>query len=92
MQELLEAVKLSLGIKHSKKDEDITAAITAAMRELNISGVYTIEEDDLTMQAIKLYCRYWYNYQGEGERYRKHFEALRDTMAFCHEYNGSDLQ
>lgn len=86
---LLERVKLSLGIKSEKRDEELKDAIQAAKGELGIAGVETVMEfDDLTISAIKLYCRYWLNWQGDGERYRKHFNDLRDAMATAKEYRG----
>lgn len=79
---ILDNVKNSLGISHSKKDGEITGVIAAAQQELRAAGVGAIDTaDSLTEVAILLYVRAWFNYQGEGERYQKAFERLRDTMA-----------
>lgn len=78
---LLDAVKKDLGISHSKKDKDIDEAIKAACMDLTIAGVKAKKSDPLVRQAIKLYCRAWYNYQGLSERWQEAYEALRQSMA-----------
>lgn len=83
---LLDEVKLSLGgMKHSKLDGDILDTIEAADAELKISGAdagpHSADGGALYRQAVKLYCRAHYNYQGEGERWRAAFEGLRDHIA-----------
>lgn len=88
---LLDDVKTSLGISHSKLDADITLAISACKKDLAMAGVSVIYESDaLTEQAVKLYCRAWYNYQGAGERYSTAYTALKNSMALCGDYNAGD--
>lgn len=85
---LLDDVKLSLGISHTKLDTDITTAIDACKLDLSVGGVVVIEDvDALTAQAIKLYCRAWYNYQGNSERWERAYSALKQSMALCGDYN-----
>lgn len=79
---ILDNVKNSLGISNSKKDEEITSAIQAAKLELTRVGVEVVDDSNaLTSTAIKLWCRSWFNYQGEAERYMAAFEKLRDAMS-----------
>ena len=88
---LLENVKLSLGISHSKLDSDISTAIAAAKLDLSTAGVNKVEDaDPLVEQAVKLYCRTWYNYQGMSERWEKAYAGLKNSMALCGDYNGGD--
>lgn len=85
---LLDDVKLSLGISHAKLDSDISGAIAACKVDLSVSGVVIINDTDaLTEQAVKLYCRAWYNYQGNSERWERAYVALKQSMALCGDYN-----
>lgn len=84
---VLAAVKLDLGITHAAKDDDIVNAIDTAKRRLGMIGVDTVEtEDATTMTAIKLYCRAWFNFQGDADRYRDAFEHLANAMSHASEY------
>lgn len=86
---LLAAVKSDLGITHTKKDADLAAAILSAKKRLRMIGVVVLEDDDpLTRQAVKLYCRAWLNFQGDADRYSAAFEALADAMALSGDYGG----
>ena len=88
---LVNAVKSDLGITSSRRDDDIEIAILAAERRLSMIGVDTVEEvDELTMQAIKFYCRSWFNFQGDGERYSQAFEQLANAMSHATEYRGGE--
>ena len=72
---LLDEVRLSLGISHSKMDAEIEAAMQAAGAALNGGAIYA--------QAVKMYCRSWFNYQGQGERWATAFEALKCAISLC---------
>ena len=83
---ILEMVKLDLGgIRHSKLDSDINDVILAAEAELKISGANagpeSADNGALYRQAVKLYCRSYFNYQGKAEDWRAAFEGLRDHIA-----------
>ena len=85
---ILSDIKTSLHITNSANDADIADVISACKLDLKKAGVITISEiDALTKQAIKLYCRGYFNYQGEGERWQKAYDGLRDSMALCGDYN-----
>lgn len=88
--ELLEAVKNDLGISHNKKDPDIEEAINAACMELNIAGIAEMRNDPLVRQAVKLYCRAWFNYQGLSEQWQEGFEALKTAMALSGQHREED--
>ena len=90
---LLDEVKLSLGITHTKMDEDIQTACNACKKDLYASGVtQTNESDDLIKQAVKLYCRYWYNYQGQTERWETAYCSLKVALALCGDYNQTEAE
>lgn len=85
---ILDDVKKNLKITNAANDADISDTIEACKIDLSIGGVMVVVETDaLTKQAIKLYARSHYNYQGEGERWQKAYSALKDSMALCGDYN-----
>jgi len=89
---LLQTVKSALSITNNKRDAELEHNIYAARLALDVGGVRSpVEGDPLLNQAIIYYCRWQFNYQGDGERYRAYFEQLRDTMSYCPEYNGGEL-
>lgn len=90
---LLEEIKMSLGgINHSKLDDEINSSIRAACLDMQRVGIQDAEElaktDPLVLQCIKLYCRGFYNYQGQGERWDAAYEAARDSLSLSVDYNG----
>ena len=87
---ILEQVKLDLGIKHSKKDSDIQAAIAACFADLRIAGVdNTAETDPLIIAAVKFYCRAFFNYQGDAERYDNAYTKLKQALSLAGDYRGA---
>lgn len=86
---MLTDIKTELGISHTKKDAEIQTAIKAARQRLRMIGVKVVDEEDaLTAEAIKLYAKGKYNFQGEGARYTEAFEDLASAMALSADYNG----
>ena len=88
---LVNAVKTDLGITSDRRNGDITTAIMAAEARLSMIGVETVDEtDEVTVQAVKLYCRGWFNFQGDSERYEQAFEKLANAMSHAAEYQGEN--
>lgn len=89
---ILDDVRNDLRITSNDFDTEINTAIMSAEKRLQMIGVNTIDETDpLTAQAITLYCRSWFNYQGDAERYTNAFEKLADAMALSGEYNEQEI-
>ena len=87
---LLDAIKTDLGISHGKKDTAIQDAIETAKQRLSQIGVNVVDEKDrTTATAIKLFCRYWFNFQGDGDRYLDSFNSLANAMSGANEYRGT---
>lgn len=85
---MLEKIKLDLRITHNKMDTDIQENIDACFFDLKRVGVNRIDEDDfLIIKACKLFCRYQYNFENEGDRYNKAYSALRDALSLCGDYD-----
>lgn len=84
---LSEQVKKDLHISSSRKDEQIDLAVQTAERLMRIRGVQNIDEaDPTTAQCVMLYCRYYFNFQGDAENYYEAFGRMADSMAMAKEY------
>ena len=82
--ELLAAVKLDLGIKSSAKESDLSDTVDAALEDISRHGVSESKidpESPSIKQAVKLYCRAAYNFQGDGERYSQSYEKYVNGLA-----------
>lgn len=84
---LLEKVRRNLRITSSALDNDIQEDIDAAYADLERVGVNITDPDrPLIIKAVKLYCRWQYNFAGMGDRYQVAYEKLRDAMAISCDY------
>ena len=89
MNTVLEKVRSALRIKHNNLDNELRDEIAACQIDLNLAGVEkTDPEDYLINEAIKLYCRAKHNFEGEGERYQKNYEKLKNALSLSSKYGG----
>lgn len=79
--ELLEEVKTDLRISFDDLDEDIESNIAAALLDLGIAGVATAELDALSKRAVKLFCRWQYNFDGRADKYAEAYHQLKITLS-----------
>ena len=87
---MLEEVKANLRISGiTQLDElEIQPLIDACKVDLNISGVNQISETDpLIKRAIILYCKAYFGFNDEMEKYSKAYEFLKMSLALAGEYN-----
>ena len=87
---LLDAVKLSLRISTAAFDAELEELIDACRLDLKMKGVRNIDDsENLTRQAVKLYCRA--NFANgdtkERELYADRYEKLAAAMSLCAFYN-----
>lgn len=91
---LIDKIKRDLGISHDKLDDEISDAILAAGADLKIGGAQagpqSFDGGALYRNAVKLYCRAWFNYQGQGERWGAAYEELKKAIALCRLYREED--
>ena len=88
---VLQKVKSSLGITSNTRDTDIQLAIDSAMQQMQMMGVERVfENDPHTVMCIIMYCRGFFNFQGDGERYSERFEHMANGMALAEEYRGAE--
>lgn len=86
---LIDDVKLSLRIKTSSMDEEISDLIEACKADLSISGIKIIvETDPLIKRAIVVYCKANFGLdEKDSEKYERSYIALKEHMALCSDYN-----
>jgi hypothetical protein len=86
---LIDDVKLSLRIKTSSLDEEISDLIEACKADLRISGIKVIvEKDPLIKRAIVVYCKANFGLdEKDSEKYQRSYDLLKEHMALCSEYN-----
>ena len=84
---MLDKIKKSLRISHSKLDEDIQANINACLLDLTIAGVTAKAEDELIIQAVKLYCKWQFDFCGGADRFEKAYYNLKMALALNGDYS-----
>ncbi len=88
---MLGKIKLDLRIAHGAMDSDVQDNIDACLSDLARVGVVLIENaDPLIVKAVKLYCRWQYNFENQADRYMKAYMSLRDALSLCGDYKGED--
>lgn len=84
---MLEKVKRDLRISHSKLDEDISDNIESCKLDMKRVGIDPLKSDLLMEKAIKLYCRWQYNFENQADRYMNAYKQLRNSLSLCGDYN-----
>ena len=83
---MLEKIKEHLRITHDLLNDDIQDVIEECLHDLRRMDVRVIETDPLIVASVKLYARYRFNFEDQGERYMKAYEDLRNALSFAIEY------
>lgn len=84
---MIETIKKSLRISHDALNDEINNNIEICKMDLNISGVYYTDTDELFKKACELYIKWQFDYMGKGELFEKSYRSLKDAMALCGDYN-----
>lgn len=97
MNELLNIIKTALKISGDSLDSEIARHIQACLKELERVGIFinaNSYSEPLIISAAELYCKWQYDYLGQGERFAKAFADLRDalslTCAYTEESHGTE--
>lgn len=86
---LVDEIKIAIGgISHNKLDAEIEAVALACKSDLRNGGVNVlIDTDPLFKQAVKLYSRWYFNYQGNGTKWFEAYSGLKNSMGLSGDYN-----
>lgn len=86
-EELLEQLMKAVRVKSADAEEEIADLADAFRKDMEIAGVYVPAElDALSRHALKLYCKANYGYDGESEKFRAAYAALKDSMSLSGDY------
>lgn len=83
---MVEKVKRDLRWSHSKLDDDISDNIEACKLDMKRVGIDPLKSDLLMEKAIKLYCRWQYNFENQADRYMNAYKSLRNAMSLSGDY------
>ena len=89
MNELLAIIKTALKVSGTALDTEITRHISAALKELERVGIIINADsysEPLIISATELYCKWQYDYLGQGERFAKAFSDLRNAVRLTSAY------
>ena len=85
--DVLQAVKLSMGITATMYDSEITSLISAAKLDLQLAlGKEVDQSDALVLQAIKTYCRMSFRSPSDYDRLRASYEAQKGMLQIATGY------
>ncbi len=89
---MLDKIKSDLRISHNKLDSDIADAILACRSDLHNAGI-TVTENDIDgegdaniLQAVKLYCRWYFDYKDKGTDFLTAYTELKKTLSIAERY------
>ncbi|GHU74711.1 hypothetical protein FACS1894188_03810 [Clostridia bacterium] len=93
MPELLEKVKVSLRVSGDVFDSELTDLIASARGDLARVGIVAAKEDmetdetrPLVHRAVILYCKGYFGYEENSEKFVKAYERLRDSLSMTGGY------
>lgn len=82
----LDSVKKALRVTASAYDDEIKALILTARADLHRIGVSeTSENSALVNQAIILYCKAFFGYNDDSEKYAKAYTHIATALALSFE-------
>ena len=86
---MLDKIKTALRISHNKLDDEIQDVIDAAIQSLVAHGIDAVgrECDPLILNAVKLYCRWQFNYMDKADQFEKAWKAALVMLAVCGDYD-----
>lgn len=81
-------VRTALRVVTTSLDDEITDVMAAAKLDMGRVGIDTSEstDDELTDMAIKLYCKWHFDFMGKAEQYERQYCALRDALSMSTGY------
>lgn len=76
-----------LRIKSEALDVEIEQNIQAALTEMRRVGIVVTDlSSPLIFTCAEFYCKWMMGFEGDGEKYEKAFEKMRDALSLTGEY------
>ncbi len=89
MEEITLKMRNRLRIASTAVDAEIVDNINTAKLDLERIGLSSASidlEDELVFTACELYCKYMFNFEGEGESYLSRYQKFRDALSMSGGY------
>ena len=74
-------IKTALRMSHAVLDQEVQATIAAAVLDLQSGGMPVGVDNALSDEAIRLYCKWRYDYMGKAAQYERSYEKLKSVLA-----------
>lgn len=74
-------IKTALRMSHAVLDQEVQATIAAAVLDLQSAGMPVGVDNALSDEAIRLYCKWRYDYMGKAAQYERSYEKLKSVLA-----------
>lgn len=72
-------------------NEIVDNNIETCLEDLKDQGI-DIDSDKIKIEkAAELYCKWQMNYNGEAERFERHYNAMRDQMSMQQNYKSKEI-
>ena len=86
---LIDDVKTNLRVSGTTFDSaEIQPLIDACKKDLQLAGVkITTDTDPLIKRAVILYCKAYFGFNGEMEKYANAYEFQKKSLACAGDYN-----
>ncbi len=87
---MLETIKAALHLSGDDMDVEVNSDISSALEDMRRVGVTTAVPDTesaLVIKCVELYVKWQYDYLGQADRFRQHYERLRDSLSQGSDYN-----
>lgn len=89
--ELIKKMRERLRIKSGVLDSEISDNMQSGILELKRVGIVDPDLNiPLLFTCIEFYCKWLIGFEGDGEKYEKAFERVRDALSISGEYNEID--
>lgn len=85
---MLSLIKKSLRVSTSEYDDEITALIAECKKDLQISGVYFVNEDELIKRAIRVYCSAHFGEPTNQSELLEIYDKVKADLMMNIEYKG----
>lgn len=87
---MLEEIKIALHLSGNSMDTELNSDISSAledMRRVGVTAAVSDTESALVIKCVELYVKWQHDYLGQADRFRQHYERLRDSLSQGSDYN-----
>jgi len=84
----LEAVRLAMAITTTAYDNELNDLIDAALMDMKTNGINVCDKQDdpLVLQAVKTYCRAYFQSPADHDKLVAAYEGQKGHMQICSGY------